>query len=105
MRRDIRNIFTDEICCKTPKENCDTNRTIYNHKNEIWIIDLADFSHCIFSNNKRFRYICLLFDNFSKDTWATPFKNRNAQTVTSEFSNILTASKRNKQESNRGADF
>ena len=39
--------------------------------------------------------------------WAIPLKNKNSQTITNEFSNILTTSKRkpNKLESDRGTEF
>ena len=59
------------------------------------------------SNNKGFRYIFILFDKFSKYTWHTPLKNKNAQTIKHEFSKILTTSKRKptKIEGDRGAEF
>ena len=59
------------------------------------------------SNNKEFRYIFVILDNFSKYLWAIPFKNKYSQTITQEFSNILTTSKRKlfKIESNRGTEF
>ena len=58
-------------------------------------------------NNKGFRYIFIIIDKFSKYTWHTQLKNKNAQTITHEFSKILTTSKRKptKIESDRGAEF
>ena len=46
-------------------------------------------------------------DNFSKYLWAISLKNKNGQTITNEFSNILTTSKRKpiKLESDRGTEF
>ena len=46
-------------------------------------------------------------DNFSKQLWAIPKKHKNSQTITNEFSNILTTSKRKplKIDSNRGSEF
>ena len=48
-----------------------------------------------------------MIDNFSKYLWAIPHKNKSSQTITNEFSNILTTSKRkpNKLESDRGSEF
>ena len=48
-----------------------------------------------------------MIDNFSKDLFAIPLKNKYSQTITNEFSNILTTSKRKplKLESDRGAEF
>ena len=46
-------------------------------------------------------------DNFSKYLWAIPLKNEYSKTITDEFSNILTTSKRKplKIESDRGTEF
>ena len=87
--------------------NYPTNKIIYIHIDEIWSIDLADFSNYKTSNNKGFRYIFIIIDNFSKYLWAIPLKNKYSQTITNEFSNILTKSKRKplKTESDRGAEF
>ena len=59
------------------------------------------------SNNKGYRYIFIITDNFSKYLWAIPFKNKYSQTITTEFSNILTTSKRKllKIESDRGSEW
>ena len=46
------------------------------------------------SNEKRFRYIFVIIDNFSKYTWCIPLKSKYGVTVTKDFSNILTTSKR-----------
>ena len=59
------------------------------------------------SNNKGFRYIIIIIDNFSKYLWAIPVKNKNSQTITLEFSNIITSSTRSplKLESDRGKEW
>ena len=59
------------------------------------------------SNNKGFRYIFIIIDTFSKYLWGIPLKNKYSQTITNEFSNILTTSKRKplKIESDRGSEF
>ena len=59
------------------------------------------------SNNKGFRYVFIIIDNFSKYLWAIPLKKKYSRTITIEFSNILTTSKRSplKIESDRGAEF
>ena len=48
-----------------------------------------------------------MIDNFSKYLFAIPLKNKYSQTITNEFSNILTSSKRSplKIESDRGSEF
>ena len=107
VKRDLTKIFIDEIYSSPPRKNYPTNKIIYDHIDEIWSIDLADFSDYKTSNNKGFRYIFIVIDNFSKYLWTIPLKNKYSQTITNEFSNILTKSKRkpNKIESHRGSEF
>ena len=57
-------IFIDEIYSKPPKKNYPTNKITYNYIDEIWSIDLADFSDYKTSNNKSYRYIFIVIDNF-----------------------------------------
>ena len=105
--KDLTKIFIDEIYSKPPKKNYPTNKIIYNHVDEIWSIDLADFSDYKTSNNKGFRYIFIIIDNYSKYLWAIPLKSKYSQFITNEFSNIITTSKRKpiKLESDRGSEF
>ena len=65
---------------------------------------MADFSDYKTSNNKRFGYIFVVIDNFSKYTWCILLKTKNSQTITKEISNISTTSKR-KPECNRIAEL
>ena len=65
-KRDLTKIFIDEIYPKPPKKNYPTNKIVYNYVDEIWSIDLADFSDYKTPNNKGFRYIFIIIDNFSK---------------------------------------
>ena len=106
-KKDLIKIFIDEIYSKPPKKNYPTNKIVYNHIDEIWSIDLADMIDYKISNNKGYRYIFIIIDNFSKYLWAIPLKNKYSQTITNEFSNILTTSKRKplKIESDRGTEF
>ena len=107
VKRDLIKIFIDEIYSTPPRKNYPTDKRIYNHIDEIWSIDLADMIDYKISNNKRFRYIFVKIDNFSKHIWCIPLKNIYSQTITNEFSNILSSSKRSplKIESDRGTEF
>ena len=107
MKKDLTKIFIDEIYSKPPRRNYPTNKIVYNHIDEIWSIDLADMIDYKISNNKGFRYIFIIVDNFSKYLWAIPLKNKYSQTITNEFSIIITTSKRKplKLESDRGSEF
>ena len=106
-KKDLTKIFIDEIYSKPPKKNYPTNKIVYNFVDEIWSIDLADFSDYKTINNKGFRYIFVIIDNYSKYLWAIPLKNKYSQTITNEFSNIITISKRSplKIESDRGKEW
>ena len=107
MKKDLTKIFTDENYSTSPRKNYPTNKIVYDHIDEIWSIDLADFSDYKTSNNKGFRYIFIVIENFSKYLWAIPLKNKYSQTITNEFSSILTTSKRKplKLESDRGSEI
>ena len=107
MKKDLTKIFIDEIYSKPPRRNYPTNKIVYNHIDEIWSIDLADFSDYKTTNNEGFTYIFIIIDNVSKYLWTIPLKNKYSQTITNEFSNILIKSKRKpvKIESDRGSEF
>ena len=107
IKRDLTKIFIDEIYSKPPRKNYRTNKIVYNFVDEIWSIDLADFSDYKTSNHKGFRYIFIVIDNFSNYLWAIPLKNKYSQTITNEFSNILSTSEKKplKLESDRGTEF
>ena len=52
MKRDIFKKFIDEIYNKPTKKKYPTNKIIYNHIDELWSTDLADFSDYIPYNKK-----------------------------------------------------
>ena len=106
-KKDNIKIFIDETNSSPPKKNFETNKTVNNHIDEIWSIDLADMIDYKISNNKRFRYIFVIVDNFSKYLWAILLINKLSQTIKNEFSSNLSTSKRKpfKIESDRGTEF
>ena len=107
IKKDLTKIFIDEIYSKPPRKKYPTNKIVYNHIDEIWSIDLADMIDYKVSNDKSYRYIFIVIDNFSKFLWTIPLKNKYSLTITNEFSNILTTSKRNplKLQSDKGSEF
>ena len=74
MKKDLTKIFIDDIYSKPPKKKYPFNKKIYKHIDAIWSIDLADMIDYQVSNIKGFRYILVIFDNFSKYTWRIPLK-------------------------------
>ena len=100
-------IFLNEIYSKTPKKNYVTNKTDVYHIDDIRssdILDLKDFGP---ENNRGYRYVLAIINNFSKFGWTVPLKNKNAQTIKESFETILISSKSkpNLIESDRGREF
>ena len=58
-KKNNKTLFIVEIYSKPPIKHYETNEIVYNHIDEIWSIDLADFSDYKTINNKGFRYIFL----------------------------------------------
>ena len=100
-------IFINEIYSKPPKKNYITNKTDAYHIDDIWSLDILDLKDYGQENNRGYRYVLVVIDNFSKFGWTIPLKNKNAQTIKDSFENILTNSKRkpNLIETDRGKEF
>ena len=100
-------IFINEIYSKAPKKNYVTNKTDVYHIDDIWSLDILDLKDYGPENNKGYRYILVIIDNFSKYGWTVPLKNKNAQSIKDSFENILISSKRkpNFIETDRGKEF
>ena len=102
MNRGLSKTFIDKKYSSLFKKKYPSTKIFFNYINEIWSIVLADFSDYKISNNKGFRYIFIISDNFTNYTYAIPQKIKNSQTLTNFFSSILIESKRSsgKSESN-----
>ena len=100
-------IFINEIYSKPPKKNYITNKTDVFYTDDTWSLDILDLKDYGPANNRGYRYVLVVIDNFSKFGWTSPLKNKNAQTIKDSFENILTSSKRspNLIETDRGKEF
>ena len=100
-------IFINEIYSKPSKKYYITNKTNVYYIYDIWSLDILDLKDYCPKNNKGYRYVLVIIDNFSKFGWTVPLKNKNAQTIKDSFENILTNSKRkpNLIETDRGKEF
>ena len=100
-------IFINEIYSKPPKKNYDTNKTDVYHVDEIWSLDILDLKDYGPENNRGYRFVLVIIDNFSKFGWTVPLKNKNALTIKDSFEKILITSKRKPGliESDRGNKF
>ena len=100
-------IFINEIYSKPPKKDYATNKTDVYHIDDTWSLDILDLKDYGPENNRGYRYVLVIIHNFSKYGWKIPLKNKNAQTITNSFENILISSKRkpNLIETDRGREF
>ena len=100
-------IFINEIYSKPPKRNYITNKTDVYHIDEIWSLDILDLKDYGPENNRGYRYVLVVIDNFSKYGWTVPLKSRNAITIKDSFENVLISSKRKPYliETDRGKSF
>ena len=100
-------IFINEIYSKPPKKYYPTNKTDVYQIDDTWSLDILDLKDYGPENNRGYRYVLVIIDNFSKYGWAIPLKNKNAQLIKDSFENILITSKRqpNLIESDRGKEF
>ena len=100
-------IFINEIYSKGPKKNYPTNKTDVYHFDDTWSFDILELKDYGPKNNRGYRYVLVIIDNFSKYGWTIPIKKKNAITIKDSFENILLCSKRkpNLIESDRGKEF
>ena len=100
-------IFIDEIYSKGPKRNYAANKTDVHHIDDIWSLDILVLKDYGPENNRGYRYVLVVIDNFSKFGWTIPLKNKNAPTIKDSFENFLISSKRspNSIETDRGKEF
>ena len=100
-------IFKNEIYSKGPRKSDPTKKTDVYHIDEVSslaILDLKDYGP---KNNRGYRYVLAIIDNFSKCVWTVPLKNKNVQTVKDSFENIIVNSKRKRNliETDRGKEI
>ena len=100
-------IFINEVYSKPSKRIYATNKTDAYHIDDIRSLDILDLKDYGPENNRKYRYVLVIIDNFSKYGFTTPLKNKNSQTIKDSFENILTSSKRKPGliEIDRGKEF
>ena len=94
------------IPSKPPKKNYPTNKTDVFYV-DVWSLDILDLKDYCPKNNRGYRYVLVIIDNFSHFGFTVPLKNKNAQTIKDSFENILISLKRkpNLIETDRGKEF
>ena len=74
-RKNIK-IFLNEIYSKPPKKIYPTNKTYVYHTDDIWSLDILDLKDYGPENNKGYRCVLVIVDNFSKYGWTIPLKKK-----------------------------
>ena len=67
-------IFIKEIYSKGPKKNYATNKTEVYSIVDIWSLEILDSKDYSPENNRRHRYVFVVFNNFSNFGWTIPLK-------------------------------
>ena len=98
--------FINEFYSKPPKKNYSTEKTDVYHFDDIWSLDILDLRDYGSKNNRGYRYVLVIKDNFSNFGWTVPLESKNAQTIKDSFENIIIISKKpGLIESDRGKEF
>ena len=66
MKKDLTQIFIDEIYSKSLHKNYETNKTMVKSIDNTWSSDFLDMNDYSPKNNRGYRYILVVVDNFSK---------------------------------------
>ena len=74
-------IFFNEIYSKGPKNNYPTNKTDVYYIDDIWSLDILNLKDYGPENNRGYRYVLVIIDNFSKYGWTVSIKNKNARKI------------------------
>ena len=94
IEKDLTKTFINEIYSKPPLRNYPTNKIMITSIDDTWSSDLLDMNDYGPRNNRGYRYILVVIDNFSKFGWTKPLKNKYAQSITDAFSEIIKSSNR-----------
>ena len=66
MKKDITKILIDEIYSSPPKNKYPLKKTIIKSIDDTWSSDLLDMNDYGVKNKNGYRYILVVFNNFSK---------------------------------------
>ena len=72
-QKNIKN-FINEIYSKPPKKKYAANKTDVYYIDYIWSLDILDLKDYGPENNRVYRYVLVITDNFSNFGWTVPQK-------------------------------
>ena len=94
VERDLIKIFIEEIYSRSPKKNYGTNKTITRSIDDTWSSDFLNMNDYGPENNRGYRYVLVVIDNFNEFGWTIPLTNKYAPSITDTFSEIVKSSNR-----------
>ena len=92
MKKEI--IKINEVFSPSPKNNYETNKTTIKSIDDTSSSDLLDMNDYGPKNNRGYKYILVVIDNFNRFGWTIHLKNKYVQSITDAFSQIVKISKR-----------
>ena len=81
---DLANEMTRNVLNRFPRRKMFAKKA-----NELWAIDLLDYSKKYITVNRKFRYALIVIDVFSRFAWSFPMKRKDAITSANAFKSIL----------------
>ena len=81
------NIFIDENYSKTPEKKYTRGKTDVYHFDDIWSSDKLDLKDYGPEDDRSYRFILVVIDNFSKFGWTVPLKNEIVPIIKDSFEN------------------
>ena len=76
------------------KKKFETNKTMIKSIDDTWSSDLLNMIDYGPKHNRGYRYILVVFDNFSKFGWTITLKNKYGHSKPDAFSQFVKTSKR-----------
>lgn len=86
------------------RKNFPTRRIVIKGLNETWQADLAQFDF-LASENKKYKFLLVVIDCFSKYVWARPLKSKTGSEVTHAFQSILNDRTPKNLQTDQGKEF
>ena len=105
VQKDEIEIFIDEIHSFPPENNYPTNQTMIKSFDDTWSSDFLEMNDYGPKNKRSYRYMLVVFDNFSKFGWAITLKNKYGHSITDAFSGIIKSSNRKPNETDDGKEY
>ena len=79
-------------------------KTIAFHKNDLWQIDLLDFQK-FSSENRGYKYLCVIIDCFSRFVWVKPLLNKTGATLVKALSLLVMNERPTLIQADQGTEF